>query len=146
MSVEPPTFLDTNVLVYAVDRDAGAKRGIAGKLVERGFEDGCYTVSTQVMKELFSVVRSKLRDQYGESEAAAYVLSFRAWPVVESTRQLVEEAIDRSRRHGISIWDAAILAACRAGGCRKLLSEDLTDGRDYDGVVVENPFREVDQR
>ena len=40
----------------------------------------------------------------------------------------------------ISYWDAAIIEASRALGCDQLLSEDLSDGQNYDGVVVTNPF------
>jgi predicted nucleic acid-binding protein len=46
-------------------------------------------------------------------------------------------------RFGISYWDAAILEASRALGCSTVLSEDLADETDYDGVRVENPFREA---
>jgi predicted nucleic acid-binding protein len=46
-------------------------------------------------------------------------------------------------RFGISYWDAAILDAARALGCEVVLSEDLSDGQDYAGVRVENPFGEA---
>jgi len=36
--------------------------------------------------------------------------------------------------------DAAILEACRSLGCDLVLSEDLSDGENYGGVRVENPF------
>jgi predicted nucleic acid-binding protein len=35
-----------------------------------------------------------------------------------------------------------ILEACRSLGGELVLSEDLKDGEDYDGVRVENPFRD----
>jgi predicted nucleic acid-binding protein len=31
--------------------------------------------------------------------------------------------------------------AARLGGCHELLSEDLSDGQDFGGVTVRNPFR-----
>lgn len=40
----------------------------------------------------------------------------------------------------ITYWDAAIIAAARHRDCRTLLTEDLTDGQDYDGVIAVNPF------
>ncbi len=46
-------------------------------------------------------------------------------------------------RFQISSWDAAILEAARTLGCEVVLSEDLDDATDYDGVRVENPFRDV---
>jgi predicted nucleic acid-binding protein len=45
------------------------------------------------------------------------------------------------QRLGVSHWDAAILEAARSLGCDVVLSEDLSDGQDYAGVRVENPFR-----
>ncbi len=44
-------------------------------------------------------------------------------------------------RFGISYWDAAILEAGRALGCSVVLSEDLDDATDYDGIRVEDPFQ-----
>ena len=40
----------------------------------------------------------------------------------------------------LSYWDAAIIEASRAMGCTQVLSEDLSDGQDYGGVRVANPF------
>ena len=54
-----------------------------------------------------------------------------------------EAAFVTRARWGISYWDAAILEAARSRGCEIVLSEDLSDQEDYDGVRVENPFREV---
>ncbi len=50
-------------------------------------------------------------------------------------------ALATRERFRISYWDAAILEASRTLGCDVVLSEDLSDGEDYAGVRVENPFR-----
>jgi predicted nucleic acid-binding protein len=55
---------------------------------------------------------------------------------------MVLSAIEIRRRFIISYWDAAIIEAARALGCEVVLSEDLSDGQDYAGVRVENPFRD----
>jgi predicted nucleic acid-binding protein len=49
--------------------------------------------------------------------------------------------LDIKTTHGLSYWDAAIVAAANAMGCRELLSEDMTHGREMAGVTVVNPFR-----
>ncbi len=49
-------------------------------------------------------------------------------------------AIALQQRHRISYWDAAVIEAARAAGCDVVLSEDLADGHDYDGVTVRNLF------
>jgi predicted nucleic acid-binding protein len=43
--------------------------------------------------------------------------------------------------YDLSYWDAAIIAAARALGCREVLSEDMSHGREIEGVTINNPFR-----
>jgi predicted nucleic acid-binding protein len=54
---------------------------------------------------------------------------------------LTRDALDHKARTGFSYWDAAIIAAARELGCREVLSEDMSHGREIDGVVIINPFR-----
>ena len=50
-------------------------------------------------------------------------------------------ALEIKTTYGLSYWDAAIVAAARALGCRELLSEDMSHGREVDGLVIRDPFR-----
>ncbi|MEP6967026.1 MAG: hypothetical protein ABI906_02995 [Pseudomonadota bacterium] len=38
------------------------------------------------------------------------------------------------------LLDSAVIAAARALGCRKLYSEDMSHGREIEGVTIINPF------
>lgn len=49
-------------------------------------------------------------------------------------------AIDLSRLHSFSFWDALIVRAASSAGCGLLLTEDLQHGQVVDGVRIENPF------
>ena len=73
-------------------------------------------------------------------QAAALVEAFSRFPVQETTLALVRAALETRKRFGISYWDAAVLEAARSLGCQTVLTEDLADGQDYDGVIVRNPF------
>ncbi|NDF98823.1 MAG: twitching motility protein PilT, partial [Chitinophagia bacterium] len=42
---------------------------------------------------------------------------------------------------GISYWDAAVIEAARELGCDEILSEDLSEGQNYRGIRIRNPFR-----
>ena len=64
-------------------------------------------------------------------------LSFAVRPAPE----IMRAALDTRQRFQLSYWDAAIIEASRALGCTHVLSEDLSDGQDYGGVQVTNPFR-----
>lgn len=45
------------------------------------------------------------------------------------------------RRFQLSQWDATIIAAAVELGCPTVYSEDMSDGQDYGGVRVVNPFK-----
>jgi len=61
MSADLLAFVDTNVLVYAVSHDEPDKQRTAREIVARGFNEGCYAISTQVMFELYVNVTKKAR-------------------------------------------------------------------------------------
>jgi predicted nucleic acid-binding protein len=67
--------------------------------------------------------------------------SFRRFPVQDITSAIMRAALDARQRFRLSYWDSAIIEAARALGCTDVLSEDLSDGQDYGGVRVANPFR-----
>lgn len=140
MPAGPEAFLDTNIIVYALAGDDADKHGTAADLVARGFETGCFAVSTQVMLELFVTVTRKLAAPLSHADAAAFLGALAAWPVVSMTPAIVEAAVALAGRHRVSVWDAAVLEAARSAGCAVVYSEDLGDGASYDGIVVCNPF------
>ena len=132
-------FLDTNILLYAYDLDAPAKRAVALELVEAGWDRlGETAISVQVLQE-FHVNLSRRGVEL--AEASAIVRDFAAWPVVETTLDVFQAALKEQSRWKISFWDASILAAARTSGAAELLTEDLNHGQDYGGVKVRNPFR-----
>jgi predicted nucleic acid-binding protein len=133
------TFVDTNVWVYAVDASDPAKQARARAVLEPAAGSD-FVISTQVLAELYSVVTRKLAEPLAGDEAAALVDQLARLPVVPADTQLVVEAISGCRAWGISIWDALIVSAANSAGCRRILSEDLTNGSVYGSVRVENPF------
>jgi predicted nucleic acid-binding protein len=134
-----PVFVDTNIWVYAVDAADPAKR-------ERALEVTApapgrdLVISTQVLAEFYAVVTRKLAVPLSAEDAEAMVRQLAVLPVVAIDGSLVVSAITGSREWQIAIWDALILRAAEAAGCRRVLSEDLADGTAYGSVVVENPF------
>ncbi len=133
-------FLDTNILVYAFDLDAPAKRTVATRLVEEGWRMlGETALSVQVLQELHVNLR---RRGCTPVEAARVVRDFGSWPVIDNTWSLLVAAMEAQARWQISLWDALILEAARASGARDLLTEDLNHRQDYGGVRVINPFRD----
>jgi predicted nucleic acid-binding protein len=139
----PAEFCDTNVLVYAYDLAAGAKREEARRLVERLWDSGDGAISIQVLQELFVSLTRKVARPMPVPDAREIVADLATWQVVVPTADDVLAAIDGAQRWQVSFWDAMVLNAARKAGAEVLWSEDLNDGQAYDGTVVRNPFRAV---
>ena len=133
-------FVDTNVLLYAISRDPEEqdKAGHANDILAA--RD--LALSVQVLQEFYvQATRDSRPDPLSHERAAKLVESFMRFPVAEITTGMMLAALATHERFRISYWDAAILEAGRSLGCDVVLSEDLSDGEDYAGVRVENPFR-----
>lgn len=131
-------FLDTNILVYAEDRSAGRKRELARELVLKGLRERNGVISTQVLSEFFAIATQKLG--VPPDLAQRKVELYAGLEVVTVTVPLIVSAIKMLRLSAISYWDALILTAAAVAGCGTCFTEDLQDGRLYDGVRVVNPF------
>jgi predicted nucleic acid-binding protein len=132
-------FADTSILLYAISRDPAEQEKADRANEILGARD--VGLSVQVLQEFYvQATRESRPDPLEHEQALALVESFLRFPVLEVTVDLMLAAARSRRRFGISYWDAAILEAGRALGCELVLSEDLSDGRDYEGIRVENPF------
>jgi predicted nucleic acid-binding protein len=134
-------FLDTNVLIYADDLDAGSKCHRAREVLEDAMATGEGVVSTQVLQEFFVITTGKLGVDPGLARRKVELLA--EMHLVRIDLGLLLAAIDLSRLHSFSFWDALIIRAAASAGCGLLLTEDLQHGRVVDGVRIENPFHGV---
>jgi predicted nucleic acid-binding protein len=133
-------FVDTNVLLYAHDRSAGAKRDAAVALITRLIDEESGLLSTQVLMEFFVSATRKLPHRLDERRATEIVQDFGTWPVFTPLVSDVVAATKLCRRYGIHFWDALIVQGAVSLGADVLWSEDLNAGQKYAGVPVRNPF------
>lgn len=130
--------LDTNILAYAEGVNGAALKKAALQLI-RKLPDTETFLPVQVLGELFRVLVGKAR--YSPTEARNAILGWQdTFPLIETSSSVLNAAADLAANHGLSIWDAVILSAAAAAGCRLLLSEDLHEGFTWNGVTVTNPF------
>ncbi|MEB3050056.1 PIN domain-containing protein [Mycolicibacter sp. MYC123] len=130
-------FIDTNVLVYAVDEADPAKKRLARTLLADTPE---LVLSAQVLGEFYVTVTRKLAVAVTPDTASELVKRLARLPCIAIDQELVQRATVASQRWQLSYWDALVLEAARQAGCERILTEDLTDGAVYDGVRIENPF------
>lgn len=137
------TFIDTDVLVYLFDQDAPEKQAVARSILQSHGLDRELVLSTQVLQEFYVTATRKLDRALPTANAHEAVRDFAALPVVQIDTDMVLRSVELSRRHQVSLWDALIIEAAVAGACSHLLSEDLQDGWNIQGLRVENPFRRL---
>lgn len=132
-------FIDSNVLLYAVDRADPARRQKARAVIKSLVKSGLGVVSTQVAQEFFVIATKKLGVEPLAAKRVVDMLG--QLEVIQIDLPLILAAIDCSILSRISFWDALVVVTARASGCKILLSEDLGHAQLINGVRVENPFR-----
>jgi predicted nucleic acid-binding protein len=133
-------FVDTNILIYAHDADAGIKRERAVEKLRQLWETGGGRLSVQVLQEFYVNVTRKLTTRVARSTAREVVNTYSAWVREPITPETVLRATDIAELSQLSFWDALIVAAAEQAGADQLLSEDLNDGQAIAGIEVVNPL------
>lgn len=136
-----PVFVDTNLLVYARDASEPGKQAQALAWVEHLWRTRSGRLSFQVLQEYYSATTHKLKPGLSPEQARADIRDLFAWRPVPVGVEILRASWQVEDRFGLSCWDALIVAAARIAGCEHLLTEDLQDGADLDGLRVANPFR-----
>jgi len=134
------TFVDTNVLVYAHDTDAGDRHAAAKAVLAELWDDRSGCLSTQVLQEFYAVVTRKFKPPMPRTKARALVAAYGEWSAVATEPQLIISASRLEEEHTLSFWDALIIQAAIQAGAECLLSEDLQNGRRFGVLTIENPF------
>lgn len=133
MSAE--AFFDTNILIYAV-ADDDPRSAIAEELLSQGG-----AISVQVLNEFASVARRKLGLSWPETTAALSAIRALCEAPTPITAELHEAGVELAEAHDLNLYDALIVAAALRDGCAVLYSEDMQDGRRFEGrLTVRNPF------
>jgi len=134
-------FVDTNILIYAHNADAGAKHERARSLVEELWRTRSGVLSTQVLQELAVNLRRKMGQSLGAKATRDIITDYLSWHVFVNNSASILEALEVAERYQISFWDALVIQAARVSGAQVLYSEDLSDGQMYGSVRVVNPLR-----
>jgi len=133
-------FVDTNVLVYSHDLDAGAKREIAVTVMQKLWEQEIGVISTQVLQEFYVNVTRKIPKPLSPSTARGIIENYLFWHVELNDSDTILLASEIGERHILSFWDSLIIAAASSAKTDKILTEDLNHGQMIEGILIENPF------
>lgn len=133
-----PVFVDSNILLYAVDDADPRKQRAARDWRAELWKSRLGRVSFQVLNEFY--VNALRLKPAASGEARAEVRDLLAWNPVVVDAAVMERSWKLQDRYQLSFWDSLIVAAAKSASCGFLLTEDLQNGQKWDGVEVVNPF------
>jgi predicted nucleic acid-binding protein len=134
-------FVDSNILIYAHDLDAGVKRERAVAKLRELWDSGTGRLSIQVLQEFYVNATLKLNTPVARSTAREVIKTYGVWIHRATTIETVTRATEISDLVRISFWDALIVASAEEVDADELLSEDLNDGQAIAGIRVVNPLK-----
>lgn len=133
------TFVDTNILIYAHNLDAGTKHEIAKAVLHELWSERTGILSMQVLQEFYVNVTRKIPTPLPKNSARLVVDSYGIW-CIETTPAEISAAFRIEDESRIGFWDALIVSSALKGGATRILSEDLSAGQRIAGIVIDNPF------
>ena len=133
-------FVDTNLLVYGRDASEPEKQPVADAWLERLWRSHTGRLSMQVLQEYYQVVTRRLSPGLDPRIARDDIRDLLKWQPVPMDQQVLERAWAVEEAFGFSWWDALIVGAAHCAGCDYLLTEDLQDGQNLEGLTVIDPF------
>jgi predicted nucleic acid-binding protein len=135
--------VDTNVLIYRLDRYELVKRAKARNLLLGLRSSPVPTVLPwQVLGELVRQLRAwQSQGQLSATDVRRSVAVFRRlFPLAMPTPAVLDQALDLADRYSLSHWDSMLLGACMEAGVQTLYTEDMGSPTQYGRVRLENPF------
>ncbi|MGH8317024.1 MAG: PIN domain-containing protein [Steroidobacteraceae bacterium] len=135
-------FVDSHILIYAHDLDAGVTRERAVLKLRELWDSGTGRLSVQVLQEFYVNATQKLATPIARSTAREVIQTYGVWIHHPTTAETITRATEISDLARISFWDALIVASAEEAGADELLTEDLNDGQAIAGIKVLNPLKD----
>ncbi len=134
-------FLDTNIFVYAVDRDNPVKQQRAASLIREVRGNSSGVVSYQVVQEFFNLASKRFVSRMNSEDRQDYLEHvFRPMLKIHSSLKLYEDALRLHTAAKLQWYDSLIVCAASDAGCSILYSEDMQHGQNFGSLKIVNPF------
>jgi predicted nucleic acid-binding protein len=134
-------FLDTNIIVYSFDSTSSQKQKVSSEIIESGLKTGKGCISYQVVQEFLNVACRKFSVPMKPEDAQIFLgMVLKPLCKVFSSISLYSRSLEISDRYRYSFYDSLIIASAQELSCKYLLSEDLKNGQEIEGLRIINPF------
>lgn len=130
--------IDTNILVYALDRQAKEKHQISARIIQKAIQFDCFLTLQSLSEFYASTTRKQLLDpKIANEQINDWSILF---PIVPEKYSTLTNAIRLTRKHSLSFWDAMLLATAQEANAKSLISEDFNHNQSIEGIKIINPF------
>lgn len=135
--------IDTNILLYSIDKREPVKQGKAGALLQSlAASTGSTVLPWQALAESVNQLRRWQDSGFlTQPEFDQHSQSWRSmFPIAFPTIGVLDHALDLAKRYSLSHWDSMILGACKEAGVTTLYTEDMGSPTTIDGIQLVNPL------
>lgn len=132
-------FVDTNILIYALDPSEAEKRQVSADLLRETIRTRTLTLSPQSLNECYRVLTQR-RKLMPVDQARAYIRTLAPWAIAPLDAKTTEQAFAIQDETGAGWWDSLMLTSAVQAQCRLFVSEGLQHGRVVSGMRIANPF------
>lgn len=133
-------FVDTHVLLYAVDDTDMSKQKRSQQWLSLCWQRRCGRLSTQILNEFYANARKRFASAISAGDARAEVRRYQLWKPWIIDQATIETAWAAESRYQLNYWDALMVAAAQHLGCTVLLTEDMPHEQRIDKLQIINPF------
>ena len=138
MPSQPSYFLDTNILVYAFERDATDKKQRARELIT---DNQPWHISWQVVQECCHVSLHRFKEPLTHDYLTDLIdLLLKPHCNVYPDFEIWQTALQIKKATQYRFYDSLIIAAALRSGAEILYSEDLQHNRRIEHLKIINPF------
>lgn len=122
-------LIDTNILVYAAEKDESAKVQKAKELVNRCWKgEILLSVSSQNLGEfVYTAVRKGKLNLEEAKIFTSFIVDFHGFKKIGYNANTVLSAIDTAQEFKTSFWDSLLAATMRENGIFKIYTENVDD-------------------
>ena len=142
--IEDDILIDSNVLIYAFDKDENEKNPIARAILKRIFNGEMNAfLSTQNLSEFYYNVTKKIKKPLEVTEAKEIIsdlVSLSNIKIVKIDENTIINAIEISMKCNIHYWDALIAYVMKENNVYSIITENDKDFKKISWLKVINPF------
>lgn len=141
MKDEDIFLLDSNIIIYAYDKDENEKRKIASDLLSLCFKkEKKFALTNQILAEFSSIFLQKGK---GDISSLKLIISdllncSELIKLIYNERTLIQ-ALTIKEEFKIPFWDSLIIATMKENGIYNIYTENIKDFNIF-GIKAVNPF------